>query len=144
MDGIEVKSGFKLAKLDLDQRLPDKAYYERALDAAQTGMLEVQQAYKVANLRGIVMFEGWDGGRQGRRDPASDRAPRSALATGLGDRRAKPGRTGPSLSVALLGEAAAPGSYRHLRPQLVWPRAGRACRAVHPQEGLATRLPRNQ
>jgi len=64
-DAVEVKSGFKLAKLDLDRRLPDKAHYERALEAAQTGMLEVQQAYKVANLRGIVMFEGWDGGGKG-------------------------------------------------------------------------------
>jgi len=62
---IEAKSGFRLAKLDLAQSLPGKSHYERRLAAAQIGMLEVQQAYKVAGRRGIVLFEGWDGGGKG-------------------------------------------------------------------------------
>jgi polyphosphate kinase 2 (PPK2 family) len=62
---VEVKSGFKLGKLDLDRKLPDETSYKRALDQAQTAMLEVEQAYRVDGRRGIVMFEGWDAGGKG-------------------------------------------------------------------------------
>ena len=64
-DAVTARPGFTLASLDLDRRFPDKKSYERALDQAQTRMLEVEMAYKSAGLRGIVMFEGWDAGGKG-------------------------------------------------------------------------------
>ena len=57
--------GFSLASLDLDRALADKTSYEAALDKAQVAMLKVEQAYSVGGLRGIVLFEGWDGGGKG-------------------------------------------------------------------------------
>jgi len=62
---VTVGPGFKLADLDLAQRLPDEKRYKQALDKAQAAMLEVEQAYRVRGLRGIVLFEGWDGGGKG-------------------------------------------------------------------------------
>jgi polyphosphate kinase 2 (PPK2 family) len=62
---VEVKRGFTLGKLDLGRKFPDEKSYKRALDKAQTAMLEVEQAYRVGGLRGIVMFEGWDAGGKG-------------------------------------------------------------------------------
>ena len=62
---VTVGRGFKLADLDLGQRLADEKRYQLALDRAQTKMLEVEQAYRVRGLRGIVLFEGWDGGGKG-------------------------------------------------------------------------------
>jgi polyphosphate kinase 2 (PPK2 family) len=62
---VKVKRGFKLAALDLDRRFADKRAYERALDAAQVAMLEVEQAYRVGGLRGVILFEGWDAGGKG-------------------------------------------------------------------------------
>jgi polyphosphate kinase 2 (PPK2 family) len=62
---VRVETGFKLDQLDLDRKFPDERSYKRALDGAQTAMLEVEQAYRVGALRGIVMFEGWDAGGKG-------------------------------------------------------------------------------
>jgi polyphosphate kinase 2 (PPK2 family) len=62
---VKVKRGFTLGKLDLGRKFPDEKSYQRALGEAQTAMLEVEQAYRVGGLRGIVMFEGWDAGGKG-------------------------------------------------------------------------------
>lgn len=62
---VAVKRGFRLAALDLNSRLADERHYKRALEAAQIEMLKVEQAYKIAGRRGIVLFEGWDGGGKG-------------------------------------------------------------------------------
>jgi polyphosphate kinase 2 (PPK2 family) len=64
-EAVKVKHGFTLDKLDLGRKFPDEKTYKRALDQAQTAMLEVEQAYRVGALRGIVMFEGWDAGGKG-------------------------------------------------------------------------------
>jgi polyphosphate kinase 2 (PPK2 family) len=62
---VAVRRNFKLAKLDLAHRLPHKNAYERDLAAAQVEMLKVEQAVRVGGLRGVVLFEGWDGGGKG-------------------------------------------------------------------------------
>jgi AMP-polyphosphate phosphotransferase len=62
---IDVKRGFALASLDLDQRLNDEKTYQRRLEAAQIAMLEIQQDFRVSGRRGIVVFEGWDAGGKG-------------------------------------------------------------------------------
>jgi AMP-polyphosphate phosphotransferase len=64
-DAIEVKRGFKLASLDLDQHLQDEKTYQRRLDATQIAMLEIEQDFRISGRRGIVMFEGWDAGGKG-------------------------------------------------------------------------------
>jgi polyphosphate kinase 2 (PPK2 family) len=64
-EAVKVKRGFTLGKLDLGRKFPDEKTYKRALDEAQTAMLEVEQAYQVGGRRGIVMFEGWDAGGKG-------------------------------------------------------------------------------
>jgi AMP-polyphosphate phosphotransferase len=62
---VAVKRGFKLAALDLDQRLFDEQAYQRRLEAAQIAMLEIEQDFRVSGRRGIVLFEGWDAGGKG-------------------------------------------------------------------------------
>ena len=64
-DAVTVGPGFTLASLELDRRIAGKHEYEHALDAAQVAMLAVQQAYRVSGRRGIIVFEGWDGGGKG-------------------------------------------------------------------------------
>src|SRR5579862_6301674 len=64
-DAVTPGRGFKLVDLDLAQRLPDEKRYKQELDKAQVAMLEVEQAYRVRDLRGIILFEGWDGGGKG-------------------------------------------------------------------------------
>lgn len=62
---IAVERGFSLDALDLDRRLPDKNTYEQELDRVQIEMLKVQQAVRAGDLRGIIVFEGWDAGGKG-------------------------------------------------------------------------------
>jgi len=62
---VEVKRGFALDQLDLGRKILDEAAYKKALAAAQVAMLQVEQAFRVGGLRGIVLFEGWDGGGKG-------------------------------------------------------------------------------
>jgi AMP-polyphosphate phosphotransferase len=62
---VEVKPGFTLDRLDLDRKISDEKSYKKALDRAQVAMLEVEQAFRVSGRRGIVLFEGWDGGGKG-------------------------------------------------------------------------------
>jgi len=64
-DAVIARAGFKLAALDLDRQIADKHEYERQLDKAQIAMLEIEQAFRVRGLRGIILFEGWDGGGKG-------------------------------------------------------------------------------
>lgn len=64
-DAVVAGRGFKLAALDLDRQVGDKHEYEKLLDQAQIAMLTVEQAFRVAGLRGIIVFEGWDGGGKG-------------------------------------------------------------------------------
>ena len=57
---VKVKSGFRLAELDLDRRLADEASYLQKLRKLQTAMLELEEIYRVERRRGIVALEGWD------------------------------------------------------------------------------------
>jgi AMP-polyphosphate phosphotransferase len=57
---VKVKSGFKLAELDLERRLPDEPSYQQKLRKLQIAMLELQQIYRVERRRGIIALEGWD------------------------------------------------------------------------------------
>jgi polyphosphate kinase 2 (PPK2 family) len=50
----------RLADIDLGLRLKDEATYERRLDELELRLLQIQQAYKRQDLRGIVVLEGWD------------------------------------------------------------------------------------
>ena len=62
---VRVKSGFRLAKLDLDRRLADEASYQQKLRKLQIAMLELEQIYRVERRRGIVALEGWDAAGKG-------------------------------------------------------------------------------
>jgi polyphosphate kinase 2 (PPK2 family) len=57
---VKVKSGFRLAELDLDRRLRDEASYLQKLRKQQLAMLELEEIYRVERRRGIVALEGWD------------------------------------------------------------------------------------
>ena len=57
---VKVKSGFRLAELDLDRRLADEASYLQKLRKLQIAMLELEEIYRVERRRGIVALEGWD------------------------------------------------------------------------------------
>jgi polyphosphate kinase 2 (PPK2 family) len=57
---VKVKSGFRLAELDLDRRLPDEASYLQKLRKLQLAMLELEEIYRVERRRGIIALEGWD------------------------------------------------------------------------------------
>ena len=58
VSAVKVKSGFRLAELDLDQRLPDEASYLQKLRKLQMAMLELEQIYRVERRRGIIALEG--------------------------------------------------------------------------------------
>ena len=60
ISALKVKSGFRLAELDLDQRLANEASYLQKLRKLQTAMLEIEEIYRVERRRGIVALEGWD------------------------------------------------------------------------------------
>jgi polyphosphate kinase 2 (PPK2 family) len=57
---IKVKSGFRLADLDLERRLADEANYQQKLRKQQIAMLELEEIYRVERRRGIIAIEGWD------------------------------------------------------------------------------------
>ena len=57
---VKVKSGFRLAELDLDQRLANEASYLQKLRNLQIAMLGLEEIYRVERRRGIVALEGWD------------------------------------------------------------------------------------
>jgi polyphosphate kinase 2 (PPK2 family) len=57
---VKVKSGFKLARLDLDRRLADETSYLQKLNKPQIAMLELEEIYRVERRRGIIVLEGWD------------------------------------------------------------------------------------
>ena len=57
---VKAKSGFALAKLDLDCRLKDEVSYLQKLRKLQIAMLELEQIYRVERRRGIIAVEGWD------------------------------------------------------------------------------------
>jgi AMP-polyphosphate phosphotransferase len=60
VSAIKVRSGFRLAELDLDRRLADEASYLQRLRKLQIAMLELEQSYRVERRRGIIALEGWD------------------------------------------------------------------------------------
>ena len=60
VSAIKVKSGFRLAELDLDRRLADEASYLQRLRKLQIAMLELEQSYRVERRRGIIALEEWD------------------------------------------------------------------------------------
>ena len=57
---VKVKSGFRLAALDLERRLADEASYQRKLRKLQIAMLELEQIYRVERRRAVIALEGWD------------------------------------------------------------------------------------
>jgi AMP-polyphosphate phosphotransferase len=57
---VKVKSGFRLAEVELDRRLPDEASYLQKLRKLQIAMLELEEIYRVERRRGIIALEGWD------------------------------------------------------------------------------------
>jgi polyphosphate kinase 2 (PPK2 family) len=57
---IKVKSGFRLARLDLDRRLADEPSYLDRMRKLQIAMLELEEIYRVERRRGIILLEGWD------------------------------------------------------------------------------------
>jgi len=58
LDGRRDK--LELDRLDLKTQIVDSDTYKQRLNALQVEMLRVQQAYKKAGLRGVIVFEGWD------------------------------------------------------------------------------------
>jgi len=62
---IKVKSGFALAEVELDRRLPDEIGYQRELGKLQMAMLQLEQIYRVERRRGIIAIEGWDASGKG-------------------------------------------------------------------------------
>jgi hypothetical protein len=46
---VKVKSGFRLAELDLDQRLADEASYLQKLRKLQIAMLELEEIYRASD-----------------------------------------------------------------------------------------------
>lgn len=57
---VKVKTGFKLAELDLERRLADEVSYQQKLRKLQIAMLELEEIYRVERRRGIIALEGWD------------------------------------------------------------------------------------
>ncbi len=55
---------FRLKNVDLSPKLKRVAY-EKALDAVQQTLREIQVAYKRDGGRAVVVFEGWDAGGKG-------------------------------------------------------------------------------
>ena len=55
---VKVKSGFRLAEVDLDRRVANEASYLQKLRKLQTAMLEIEEIYRVERRRGIVALEG--------------------------------------------------------------------------------------
>src|SRR6516162_3139771 len=141
---VKVKSGFKLAELDLERRLADEASYQQKLRKLQIAMLELEQIY-----RGRAAARHHRARRLGRLGqewchPTPDRKARPALGAGLADRPADPGGAGPPLSLALLAKAAATRPDRDLRPYLVRPGPRRTRRRPIPTQRVAARLRRDQ
>jgi polyphosphate kinase 2 (PPK2 family) len=62
---VKVKSGFALAKLNLERRLRDEESYQGHLKKLQIAMLELEQIYRVERRRGIIAVEGWDAAGKG-------------------------------------------------------------------------------
>jgi polyphosphate kinase 2 (PPK2 family) len=62
---VKVKSGFTLARVDLDRRLKDEESYRHQLSKLQIAMLEFEQIYRVERRRGIIVVEGWDAAGKG-------------------------------------------------------------------------------
>src|SRR5215472_8173208 len=62
---VKVRSGFSLARLDLDRRLKDQDSYQHQLSKLQVAMLELEQIYRVERRRGIIAVEGWDASGKG-------------------------------------------------------------------------------
>src|SRR5260370_5129650 len=62
---VKVKSGFTLARVDLDRRLKDEESYRHQLSKLQIAMLELEQIYRVERRRGIIAVEGWDAAGKG-------------------------------------------------------------------------------
>ena len=62
---IKVKSGFTLAKVNLDCRVKDEETYRHQLSKLQIAMLELEQIYRVERRRGIIAVEGWDAAGKG-------------------------------------------------------------------------------
>jgi polyphosphate kinase 2 (PPK2 family) len=57
---VKVKSGFRLAKIDLDRRLANEPSYLQRMRKLQIAMLELEEIYRVERRRGIIVLEGWD------------------------------------------------------------------------------------
>jgi polyphosphate kinase 2 (PPK2 family) len=62
---VKVKSGFTLARLNLDRRLKDEESYQHQLSKLQIAMLGLEQIYPVEGRRGIIAVEGWDASGKG-------------------------------------------------------------------------------
>lgn len=62
---VKVKSGFTLARLNLDRRLKDEESYQHQLSKLQIAMLGLEQIYRVEGRRGIIAVEGWDASGKG-------------------------------------------------------------------------------
>jgi polyphosphate kinase 2 (PPK2 family) len=55
----------RLKEIDLSQKMPDKAAYEKAMADAQLRLLRLQQSYYLAGRRALIVFEGWDASGKG-------------------------------------------------------------------------------
>src|SRR6516165_3905585 len=109
------------------------ANYERRLAELQATLQRVQQAYLGTSHRAIIVLEGWE---RWRRAPAG-LGPRSAQLQGACDCRADPTREVAALPPALLGTPPREWADRRVRPFLVRPRFGRACRGLCYAYGMA-------
>ena len=118
VSAIKVKSGFRLAELDLDRRLADEASYLQRLRKLQIAMLELEQSYRVERRRGIIALEEWDASGNSsaiqrlieKLDPAGCMSGRSA---------GRAPRSRGAIIFGAFGKAAAAGSDRDLRPYQV-------------------------
>ena len=99
---VKVKSGFRLAALDLERRLADEASYQQKLRKLQIAMLELEQIYRVERRRAVIALEGWDAsGKSGAIQRLIEKCdPRWVDVWSIG--RPPPRRAGSSLSLALL------------------------------------------
>ena len=126
---------------DLDLDAEDRRPNLRTRARAAAG--PAREAHATQALRAALAGAGVRGyrrRRQGRRDPARRGGARSAAIHDRARRRADRRGEGASLPLAVLAPGAATGRHHDLRPLLVRPRAGRACRGLLRGGGLDARV----
>jgi AMP-polyphosphate phosphotransferase len=137
---VKVKSGFTLARLNLDRRLKDEESYQHQLSKLQIAMLGLEQIYRVEGRRGIIAVEGWDAsGKGGAIQRLTEKLdPRWVQVWPIG--KPSPEEQGRHFLWRFWQRLPPPGNNRDLRPSLVRTGSGRARRSSGPPERVAAGL----